>query len=258
MTADEEAIAAAGRSSRQPLYLHIASVLEQRITRGTYPVAALLPAETELTEEFATSRNTVREALRLLVERGYLRRRQGAGTVVIATTPSINYRQSVGKLEDLFANARDTYYALNSIANVTLDSLTAELVAAEAGEKRILITGVRWTEPGGTPISYIESYIPLKYEAQVEHFWDAQVPFYSIIEKASGRTIDEVSQHIRAVEMPRRVATAFGLGAGAISLQVTRRYRAGGTILIASLNWHRADQFTYEMLLQRNIERERS
>src|SRR5262245_56339344 len=94
---------------RQPLYLHIASVLQSRIVEGRYPVSSQLPAEAELTDEFDTSRNTVREALRLLVERGLVRRRQGAGTVVISSTPSVNYVQSFTKLEDLFANAADTF-----------------------------------------------------------------------------------------------------------------------------------------------------
>src|SRR5690348_453127 len=85
--------------SRPPLYLHIAAELQDRIVRGVYPLSSLLPAEAELTQEFGTSRNTVREALRLLVERGLVRRRQGSGTMVTATAPNVQYVLSINKLD---------------------------------------------------------------------------------------------------------------------------------------------------------------
>lgn len=241
---------------RQPLYLHIASVLQSRIFDGSYPVSSQLPVEAELTAEFDTSRNTVREALRLLVERGLVRRRQGAGTVVISSTPSVNYVQSFTKLEDLFANAADTFYALHSITTVVLDTEIARRIGATAGEEWLLVTGVRWTERGGTPIAFIESYIPIEFREVVDTFWNVRVAFYTVLERESGRTIEEVLQEIRAVTMPRHVANTFGLPEGSVSLQLLRRYKTASGILIASINWHRGDQFTYEMLIHRRVERD--
>jgi GntR family transcriptional regulator len=255
MTLDPDAKVAAGSAGhRQPLYASIASKLQQRIVDGQYAISSLLPPETDLTEEFATSRNTMREALRLLVDRGMVRRRQGAGTVVISSTPTPKYVQSFTKLEDLFANSRDTYYALHSIAAVALDSSISERIGATAGEEWLLVTGVRWNEKGGNPISFIESYVPMEFKETVDTFWDVKLPFYAVLEQASGRTIDEVVQEIRAVEMPRRVANTFGLPEGSTSLQLSRRYVVRGGILIASVNWHRADQFTYQMLIHRRGE----
>ena len=114
----DAAVTAERTGLRQPLYVHIASTLQERIVSGHYRVLSLLPPEAELSEEFATSRNTVREALRLLVERGLVRRRQGAGTLVISAEPIVKYIQSFNKLEDLFANSTTTYYALHSITAV--------------------------------------------------------------------------------------------------------------------------------------------
>jgi DNA-binding GntR family transcriptional regulator len=77
-----------------------------------------------------------------------------------------------------------------------------------------------------------------------------------VLEKSSGRTIDEVTREIRAVEMPRHVANAFGLPEASTPLQLMRRYIAHGGVLIASINWHRADQYTYQMVIHRRIDRE--
>ena len=243
--------------SKSPLYLHIAAELQDRIQRGVYPVSSLLPAEAELTQEFGTSRNTVREALRLLVERGLVRRRQGSGTLVTATAPHVQYVLSINKLDDLFASARDTYYALHSVESVRLDDEAAARIGATAGETWLLVTGVRWTERGGTALAFIESYVPMAFKTIVDGFWNVQQsPFYAVLEKETGFSVDEVIQDVRALAMPRRVANTFGLPEGSISLQVMRRYMTRAGALIASVNWHRGDQFTYNMRMNRSFGRE--
>ena len=60
----------------------IAARLRQAILDGTYAFGARLPAERELARHFATSRSTVREALRQLEEQRLLTRRIGSGTFV--------------------------------------------------------------------------------------------------------------------------------------------------------------------------------
>src|SRR4051794_4878055 len=85
-----------------PLYARITNELQQRITTGEYPIGCLLPTEAELSEEFSTSRHTVREALRRLVEQGMVRSRQGAGTSVISAESNARYVQSFQSISDLF------------------------------------------------------------------------------------------------------------------------------------------------------------
>ncbi len=58
--------------------------LRQAVLTGTYAPESKLPNEDALAGVFAVSRATVREAVRGLVEEGYLARRQGSGTYVTA------------------------------------------------------------------------------------------------------------------------------------------------------------------------------
>lgn len=237
----------------QPLYVQIAARLRERITNGDYPVGSLLPTEAELGETFATSRNTVREALRRLVELGLIRRRQGAGSMVTSATTTANFVQSFATLEDLFANATNTHFMVNAITKVALAPEIAERIDAETGAAWLLATGVRWTEPGGVPLAYVEAYIPTEFADTAATFWNLRIPFYAALEEASGRTIVEVLQEIRAVAMPRHVANAFGLEEHSLALQLLRRYVTREGTLIASINWHRAHQFTYQMKIARTI-----
>ena len=236
-----------------PLYLQIQAELRDRIVSGRYPVGELLPTEADLCTEFGASRYTVREALRRLTEHGFVRRRQGAGTLVVSTEPTSGYVQSFRTLEELFQSAMETHYVIVTQDEVVLQSDLAERVGGAAGETWIRIVGTRWTKPGGSPIAFIQSYIPKRFADIIATFPPAKATFYSMLEERSGEVIEEVVQEIQAVTMPKAVADAFGMPAGSLSLQLLRRYVTRNGTLIASINWHRADQFTYRMQLHRRI-----
>src|SRR5258708_36642546 len=76
------------KSSR---YRDIAAELQKEIRLGATPVGELLPTETELMARFGASRQTVREALRIITEQGLIGRRAGLGSVVIAAEPPVSF-----------------------------------------------------------------------------------------------------------------------------------------------------------------------
>ncbi|SER12585.1 transcriptional regulator, GntR family [Granulicatella balaenopterae] len=57
--------------------------LKEKIESGTYPVGSLLPSEHELVANFQVSRETIRKALRNLLEHGYIQKKQGKGSIVL-------------------------------------------------------------------------------------------------------------------------------------------------------------------------------
>jgi GntR family transcriptional regulator len=65
-----------------PLYHQLAEHLTSRIRAGEYPTGARIPSEHRLAADFAVGRPTVRQALDVLVRKGLLERRRGAGTFV--------------------------------------------------------------------------------------------------------------------------------------------------------------------------------
>lgn len=58
--------------------------LRKNIENGVWPVGTRLPVEAELSDALGVSRNTIREAVRVLVHVGMLETRQGDGTYVRA------------------------------------------------------------------------------------------------------------------------------------------------------------------------------
>ncbi len=64
--------------------------LAKQIQSGELKANELLPSENELTEEFQASRETIRKALKLLSEHGYIQKMQGKGSMVLDIT-KINF-----------------------------------------------------------------------------------------------------------------------------------------------------------------------
>lgn len=60
----------------------------QRLKTGSYPVGGRIPTESELADQFSVSRVTIRHALEMLVQDGYLESRQGSGYRVLTISPT--------------------------------------------------------------------------------------------------------------------------------------------------------------------------
>ncbi|HEX4721763.1 MAG TPA: GntR family transcriptional regulator [Pseudonocardiaceae bacterium] len=73
------------KPSRTTLAEHVRDELVACLVDGEFPMGSKLPNEQELGDRFGVSRATVREAVRGLLEAGYLDRRHGSGTYVIGT-----------------------------------------------------------------------------------------------------------------------------------------------------------------------------
>jgi GntR family transcriptional regulator len=65
-----------------PKYFKIYEELLNQIREGKYKENDLFPSDTELVKKYDVSRGTVREAIKLLFQQGYLVREQGKGTFV--------------------------------------------------------------------------------------------------------------------------------------------------------------------------------
>ena len=73
--------------AQQPMYQQIAEKLRTRIEKGELAPGAQLPTELELRDQYSSSRNTIRDAIKRLTSQGLVETRPGQGTFV---TPRID------------------------------------------------------------------------------------------------------------------------------------------------------------------------
>ncbi|MEN2976807.1 GntR family transcriptional regulator [Tistrella arctica] len=250
-------ISPAPRMPEIPRYLQVFQDLRARISSGRYPVGSMVPTEAELCAEFAVSRHTVREALRRLVDQGYVERRQGSGTQVLSAEGGSLFTQSMRSLSELFQYALDTDFAITAMVMTAVDEPTARLIGAEPGSSWLALHGIRGTRDDGVPISHTVVYVHERFGWLRDDFPSCHGPFYALIEQRAQVTVMETLQTITALPMPDASRQVFGdQPPGAHVLRVVRRYldRHGST-LTASINDHPADRFTYTMRIKRDGER---
>jgi len=70
-------------SMKQNKFLSIYHELVEAIKNGEYPAKSTLPSENELADLYQTSRETIRKALNLLSQNGFIQKVRGKGSVVL-------------------------------------------------------------------------------------------------------------------------------------------------------------------------------
>lgn len=88
---------------RTSLVQEVCNVLKTKIQQKQYALHEKLPTEPELMQQFGVGRSTIREAILLLVNSGYLSVQQGSGTFVISEAGTEALDTTLGKasLDDL-------------------------------------------------------------------------------------------------------------------------------------------------------------
>ncbi|GAA1519147.1 FadR/GntR family transcriptional regulator [Sphaerisporangium rubeum] len=115
----------------------VTAELVERIVGGVYPPGTPLPAEPALCEAFSVSRTVVREAVKILQEKGLVQVRQGAGTMVTSPTmwdmldelvlaASIAEDESLAILDDLVVTRRALECDMAYVAARVADTDTVE------------------------------------------------------------------------------------------------------------------------------------
>lgn len=67
----------------QKKYLIIYEEIAKQIQEGHYPAKTILPSENEFADSYQTSRETIRKALNLLAQNGFIQKIRGKGSLVL-------------------------------------------------------------------------------------------------------------------------------------------------------------------------------
>jgi DNA-binding FadR family transcriptional regulator len=155
--------------NRKSLAEEVAASLQEQITKGGYKINEKLPIESELMHSFGVGRSTIREAVKILVNSGFLRVQQGIGTFIDDNT---------GINEPLFQK-------LKRAESKNIDEVR-ELLEMKIAEKAA-------ANRTGNDISKLEYYLDKRTKAanenKLEECVDAHINFYIILAEASKNEI---------------------------------------------------------------------
>jgi DNA-binding GntR family transcriptional regulator len=150
--------AAGGARSRTTLAEHVRDELVACLVDGEFLMGSKLPNEQELGDRFGVSRATVREAVRGLLEAGYLARRHGSGTYVIGTPRQHTLDTNLSYLEMISAAGMEP--GLTVLSTEVRGPDPDETKRLRLREEDLLLTVERIRTADGRPVVYSRDRIP--------------------------------------------------------------------------------------------------
>jgi GntR family transcriptional regulator len=236
-------------------YAELARTLVQEIESGRHVVGSLLPTEHELAERYSMSRHTVRSALGLLQDMGYVSRKKAVGTIVESAKPNASYTQSFSTVDDLVRVAASEVRSIEDVRPTTLDRSTARRLEAPVGSRWTLMSATRLdVRRGRAPVAWADIYIDEAFARITDDIRNhPDMLISSMIEREFGVSIVEIRQVVSGMLIDAPLAKILGVAPGSAGLRLVRQYKsAGGRILEITDTRYPADRVSVSFQLKRN------
>ena len=238
----------------RPRYKAIAERLLNEIAQGKHRVGALLPTELELCRRFRASRYTVREALRVITEKGLLTRRPGAGSMVVAATQPSVFTQTLTSLSEILSYPADTYRDGSTTQSIVADAKLAALLGCPVGSRWFRISGVRRSKDVTLALAWQDIYILPRFSALERSPTLDHEPVYAQLERHFGQTTERAQLELFASKVPRKIAALLDVKAGTPAITIIRRYiDKSGRNFETTITLHPQGRFTYSMEFRREL-----
>ena len=235
----------------QPRYSVVAQSLIQDIAAGKHPVGSRMPSEADICQNFGVSRQTAREAVRMLTDMGLVSPHAGIGTIVKAKSASSRYIHTIESISDLFQYIQETELRVVAEREVLVDAALGELIGGHFGQRWIEYEAVRSLRRDRTPIVFSRLYIPQGFSAVRRELDGLRTPAYALLEKAFGVQVVEMVQQTSAQPIPAAIARRLGVKSGSAGLHVVRRYLDGeDKTLLATDSLYPAGGFSFSIRLR--------
>jgi GntR family transcriptional regulator len=211
--------------------------LRKAIVAGEFPLGTKLPNEEQLCVRFGVSRVTVREAVRGLIEDGYVVRRQGSGTYVtrrpvLRNTLDTNYSYT----EYLETSGTKAGRHLISARMIAADAETREALGLPDGARVAEIRRTRTAD--GRPAIYSIDLIPDDIVETTTDRASLRGSLYQAL-TALGHPVDHGEAILAPALADRDLARILEVATGT-PVQYLRQvdYDGAGRAVMVSLEWH--------------------
>lgn len=203
-----------------PAYMVIHDLIKKSIQDGTYPVGELLPTEPELEKIYKVSRTTIRSAMEMLKEEGFVEIKQGRGTMVL------DHRtiQDLNKVTSVTESLRRRGY------NVRTKSMYIDIIPAseKLSEELHLKTGDSITRVqriqliDEKPIAIMKNYLPTFLVPGLPQFTNKFSGLYQFLEEHYHLEIDGAADKITAKSADFAESEMLGVQPGTALLCIHR------------------------------------
>lgn len=182
-----------------PRYYRIYEELHNQIASGQYPAGQKMPSETELCRIYGVSRGTIREAVKMLMQEGLLKREQGRGTFVLDKKVKIaqNAKQLIGFTELMQQHGKKAAAKILRIETKKPGQEVRGLLEMKPSEKVVEIERLRFGDDA--PLIIERSCFVYGYFYPLLEFDLEKESIYEVLHRETDVRLGDAYQTIEAV-----------------------------------------------------------
>ncbi|MBU6112815.1 GntR family transcriptional regulator [Mammaliicoccus lentus] len=228
-------------------YLIVYDDLKELITKGKYSVGDLLPAEPFLQEKYNVSRVTIRHAIQLLEEDGYIKRIHGTGTIVLSQKKSLQLKNLISFSDE--NNEQNLKSSLLSFEQgVLANNFVCSKLDLQKGSKVSCHERLRCI--GDSYISFQRVYLPSFIPLSEEEIAPTNASLYELFEE-KGYTIKKATETIGSILTDKKLSEILQVPDYTPLLYVQRVTMDEQNRAIEYAEFfYRGDQYQYSVQLQ--------
>jgi DNA-binding GntR family transcriptional regulator len=232
-------------TARRSLRHSLAQELRARIRAGEWRPGERIPSEPELARQETVSRSSMRAAITMLEEEGYVSRRHGSGTYVTHRPALPNeLGRNFGVSRMIASEGLQPGTLEESSGTEPAPRAVAEILGIEEGERVSALRRVRTAD--GRPVVDVTDW------CRVDHLAPEDLPTVGSIYAAlaeRGLAVDHGVAHLTPRNADGEVAERLGVPSGTLLLTIDQVDRtADGIAVLVSREHHLADAFTFTLL----------
>lgn len=237
----------------EPFYQKIRSDIEEKIKNGYYKQGEYLPSEAKLESLYKVSRTTVRNAVRSLVDDGYLTIVRGKGTKVTPSKLSASYPNLMSFTDVIQKQGIKSSLLKMKISQTFPTQEVAEKLDIDPEEKVYEIYRERAADD--EPICIHISFIPCKYlEGNDVSLIERRQSLYQALEEDFNISIQTAQDNISAIGASTHVAKILNIEKGDPVLFIERvAYDQNNAIVEYSEISIRGDRYSQMVTLRKRL-----
>ena len=217
--------------TRIPQYQYLYETLRQDIIRGVFKACDLLPSESVLQQQYRLTQPTIRQALSLLVQEGYIRKHQGKGSVVQSLPIGLgvmSIKTHSVTLDGKSQAAPDPVSELITTTVLTKPQLRAFpdeflFLPTEADLKTGFYYFDRLRSVNNVPVFYEKLILPNRYLPNFTRQRLENRSFFDLLRAKYGLVVTGGEQKIQALAADSNVAQKLAIREGSPVLRLEKR-----------------------------------
>ena len=232
------------------LYVHIKEDLLNKIKDGTYAEGKIIPSEMELASLYNVSRPTVRQAVQILVNDGYLEKRRRRGTVVCHPKVRQSFSLGIRSYEDEANTAGAKVETTVLVFGRTkANEEVASRLAVSVHDEVFRLVRIRYVD--GEPNVFSESYIACSRYPEIETVDFRENRLYDML-ASTGKPVVNAEYSLEGARADSATAAVLDIEAGEPLLVLhTLGRNERGEAAEYSISTYRGEHTTFSFVASR-------